>query len=699
MPESQSSENEFITQLTKTVEANLTNPQFGVSMLAKEMGMSRSNLHRKVNAELKISVSQFINHVRLKKAKDILRHTSDTVSEVAYKVGFSNVSYFIKRFHEYYGYSPGEVGNREEETEEPVHPGQRKNQLRTIIIAVLSVVLIAVVLILVFKPLPFQRKKPEVKIAILPPEIWETVDTIQIYGILQSVRDNLGKIKDIKKVTPRLSVQQYKNTSEPAPKISRELGVTYLVEPRIWVNDVRVILSLNLIEGPGDKDLGTFEHPIDSNNITTVHLDILKDITDELDISVTKAEQSRIDKVITSNKKANNFYWKGIEYLNRPRGKKSELEEAKSCFEKALDHDSECAAAYAQLARTYFDMDYHWSDGSTPMYEILYAKEINKYADKAYRIDPQSDLSLIAKALYYRNVKDYEMAIDYLEEALEYNPNSYLAISHLYTMYRQHTENKEKSVEYALKIINSNLPLESTNKELGIELIYKQLSNQYRLLGFPDKALMYINEAIRINPNYTSASYTKSEVIADLEGNYLKSKDILERAINKDSTSIFFLSRLGQWYYMLRDYPNAHRFYKKWFELSGNNAEDYYGLQSRRLAFVYREMGEPEIAQMQINNYREFSESRKEAGRSFQLAGFYSFMNDTANAIEQLKITSRHDHFYYQIRQIRDEPLYDNIRDLPEFQKILSEMQTRWEERHDSLRIEFKKKGLLKIEI
>ena len=72
---------EFIDRLTSVTQANLSNPKFGVSMLAKEMGMSRSSLHSKVNSTLKISVSQFINQQRLKKAKELLRHTSDTVSE------------------------------------------------------------------------------------------------------------------------------------------------------------------------------------------------------------------------------------------------------------------------------------------------------------------------------------------------------------------------------------------------------------------------------------------------------------------------------------------------------------------------------------------------------------------------------------------------------------------------------------------
>ena len=94
------SDNDFVKKLTEIMEANLTNPQFGVSFLAREMGMSRSNLHRKVNSIFKISVSQFICHERLKKAKEMLRKTSSTVSEVSYEVGFNSPTYFIKCFHD-----------------------------------------------------------------------------------------------------------------------------------------------------------------------------------------------------------------------------------------------------------------------------------------------------------------------------------------------------------------------------------------------------------------------------------------------------------------------------------------------------------------------------------------------------------------------------------------------------------------------
>ena len=63
----------FINRLTEITEANMTNEQFGVNELAREMGMSRSNLHRKVKSLTGGSVSKFICRVRLEGAKELLQ--------------------------------------------------------------------------------------------------------------------------------------------------------------------------------------------------------------------------------------------------------------------------------------------------------------------------------------------------------------------------------------------------------------------------------------------------------------------------------------------------------------------------------------------------------------------------------------------------------------------------------------------------
>ena len=68
----QSGGNSFISRLTEITEANLANEQFGVSDLAREMGMSRSNLHRKIKSATGKSISKYICQVRLEKAVELL---------------------------------------------------------------------------------------------------------------------------------------------------------------------------------------------------------------------------------------------------------------------------------------------------------------------------------------------------------------------------------------------------------------------------------------------------------------------------------------------------------------------------------------------------------------------------------------------------------------------------------------------------
>jgi AraC-like DNA-binding protein len=82
----QSGENEFLNRLTAITEANLTNVKFGVSDLAREMGMSRSNLHRKLKSASGLSISQFMRKVRLERAMEMLEHTSLTISDIAFSL-------------------------------------------------------------------------------------------------------------------------------------------------------------------------------------------------------------------------------------------------------------------------------------------------------------------------------------------------------------------------------------------------------------------------------------------------------------------------------------------------------------------------------------------------------------------------------------------------------------------------------------
>jgi len=99
----------FTGKLNEIIHANLENEHFGVKELAREIGMSRFNLNRKLHFIHRKTINQYIREVRLQKAMEMLQHEFVTASEVAFKVGFSSPAYFSTCFSDYFGYPPGEA--------------------------------------------------------------------------------------------------------------------------------------------------------------------------------------------------------------------------------------------------------------------------------------------------------------------------------------------------------------------------------------------------------------------------------------------------------------------------------------------------------------------------------------------------------------------------------------------------------------
>jgi AraC-like DNA-binding protein len=109
----ESQDQRLFKKVQAIVENNLSNPLFGVEELAKEIGMSRTNLHRKIKSISSLSPSEFIRNMRLKKASILLLSQSNSVSQVSFSVGFEDHSYFSKTFKKHYGVSPSEYFQRE----------------------------------------------------------------------------------------------------------------------------------------------------------------------------------------------------------------------------------------------------------------------------------------------------------------------------------------------------------------------------------------------------------------------------------------------------------------------------------------------------------------------------------------------------------------------------------------------------------
>lgn len=101
-------EEEFINTLHQTIEKHLSDSSFTVTQLTRLVGMSRTNLHRKLTERTGLSASAYVRHIRVQYAKDLLLlHPDWCVCHVAYEVGFNTPSYFTRVFKEIYGVGPG----------------------------------------------------------------------------------------------------------------------------------------------------------------------------------------------------------------------------------------------------------------------------------------------------------------------------------------------------------------------------------------------------------------------------------------------------------------------------------------------------------------------------------------------------------------------------------------------------------------
>ncbi|WP_163710654.1 hybrid sensor histidine kinase/response regulator transcription factor [Mangrovibacterium lignilyticum] len=106
--EVKSLDEKFIKKALQVVEQNISNSDFSVEDLSREVGMSRVSLYKKLLALTKKSPVEFIRIIRLKRASDLLANSQLSVSEVAYQVGFNSPRYFTRYFKEYYNELPSE---------------------------------------------------------------------------------------------------------------------------------------------------------------------------------------------------------------------------------------------------------------------------------------------------------------------------------------------------------------------------------------------------------------------------------------------------------------------------------------------------------------------------------------------------------------------------------------------------------------
>ena len=782
-------ENDFLNKITTIIEENLSDERFGVSELANKIGMSRSNLLRKVKKLNGQSVSQFIRKVRLENAMEMLKENDQTVSEISYEVGFGSTSYFIKCFHDQYGYPPGEVSKKNLEENENVEaskdsnesvvglsqmakfwkelkrrkvmkviivyasmsfvvlellsilieplflpdwvmtlvivllalgfpivivfswifditpsgievtqslnqdgnqPNEANNRKKSFLYAALVGVLLVVVVMLAY-PKVFKSDETslnpdlEKSIAVLPFKN-DSNDAANVYivnGLMESVLNNLQKIEDLR-VISRTSVEKFRNNTKTISEIAKELNVSYFVEGSGQKIGDEILLNIQLIEASTDKHLWAQQYKRKATDIFDLQQEVSKNIAGKIEAIITPEEVERINKKPTDNLEAYDYYLKAQDLFFL--GNREGLEAAIPLFKRAIEYDNEFSQAYADIAISYYYLDVF-------LVEKQNTALINDYADKALLYDSKSAPSLIAKALYHMNNSEYPEALPYFEKALEYNPNSAEVIRFLSVFYTSYMPDTEKYLEYALKGVQLDI---ASNDSIQSSYIFLHLSNAFIQSGFVEEAEKHINKSLAYNPENIFSQYVKAYILYAKNEDLAQTRDLLVTTLAKDTTRLDVLKEVANIYYYERNYQNAYNYYKKFTDIKESQQLDIFPSEDAKIAVVFANVGLKAESDKYFDTYMNYANNDKSIYKNLSLAMYYAYKGDTEKTLEQMKLFARQDNYmYWTLLFLKIDPLIDPVKDNPEFQQLLQEIETKFWKDHERIKGSLEEKGLL----
>lgn len=105
----------LMDRIMRSVNANMSNPDFNIDTLASEVGISRAQLHRKMKEITGLSSGKFLRNLRMEQAARLLREGRINVSQIADKVGYADQAHFSTAFKTHFGMSPSEYAEAHQE--------------------------------------------------------------------------------------------------------------------------------------------------------------------------------------------------------------------------------------------------------------------------------------------------------------------------------------------------------------------------------------------------------------------------------------------------------------------------------------------------------------------------------------------------------------------------------------------------------
>ncbi len=621
-------------------------------------------------------------------------HPKDFDSEQIKPV-LSNLIIIIKWYLKYKDTQTIGEAKAEEEKHEIKEPDNSKETIRIPkkrLIMYTGLFLAVVIVVVVLFALNIigggrQHENFEKSVAVLP-FVNLSNDPEQEYfsdGMVDEILDNLFKVGELK-VISRTSSMRYKDTKLTLKEIASELGVSAILEGSVRKIGNNVRITAQLIDTQTDTHLWSETYERNLSDIFSIQSEVAKNVALALKATLTSKETNLINKTpLTTNQLAYDFYLKGNDYWS-----KFDAPLAVDMYSKATQEDSLFAAAYAQRAKMHMYIYWNKNEGWQG-HDLLGKEDI----EKGMQLNPDLiEIKFIKAVSYYWLDREYDKSIKNLTELKSEAPN--MADLYAFTAYNLKRQGK---LEESVSELKKGIQLDPFNANYIDNLI-----QTYDLLHQYDNQIEYARQGLSLIPDYISFNY-------HILGGYLKKNGDMKTALKEsglEETDIQY-----EVYYYTRQYDkliesistdnsiqtDQMTYHPKTYEL----AFIYYLNSNKSLCKIYADSAITHLKGKINENPNDdrfyatlgkcyaFSGIVKEAitcgqkavdpkpikldayqgvGKEQDLMEIYIFTGNYDLALDKieylLSIPS-----WLSTGELMIDPLFDNLRSLPRFQKII----------------------------
>lgn len=426
-------------------------------------------------------------------------------------------------------------------------------------------------------------------------------------GISDSIINNLSELPSLK-VSSFNSVLRYNGKQKDPQVIARDLNVRALLMGRVSRHGDDISISSELIDAKDNRHLWGQQYNYKVADIVALQEEISRDITRQLRLRLSSAEQKQVAKHFTESTQAQEEYWKGRYHMRKLTPQ--ELQESIRYFNRAIELDSNFALAYAGLASSYSTLGARGTLSPMEAYPRVIAA-----ATKALELDDTLAEAHHAQARVKRDNWDLAGAEREFKRAIELNGN-YAEAHHNYSHLLIALGRPAESLSESKRLLEID-PLDlQWNAHLGW---YYLRMRQY------DQAIAKCLGTLEMGENFWSHFY------------------------------------LGQAYEQTGRYEEAIAEFKKAIPLSKGNPE-----ATAALGHAFAVSGQRGEAQKVLEELREYS-MRQYVSPDNQ-ALIYAGLGENSKAIEQLQ--KAYDERAGQLIYLNVDPRFDTLRSDARFQNL-----------------------------